>query len=97
MIHLSTVLRSIDIDAVAPNDYSSIHIDVNFEANQLETIERVTIVNDKRIEGPECFLLTLIEPSGAYGIEIGSPGVATVAIKDDDCKIIKDYVFDNTL
>ena len=68
-----------------PNDYTGIHIDVHFEPNQLVATQRVTIVNDKLIEGPECFRLTLIEPNGAYGIKIGSPSSTTVVIKDDDC------------
>ncbi|XP_072037379.1 sodium/calcium exchanger Calx-like [Amphiura filiformis] len=77
----SVVLRSTDVDAIAPTDFSSINKVVHFAPNEIEKTESLTVVNDKLLEVSEVFQLSLSEPTAGV---LGVIAMATVTIKDDD-------------
>ena len=85
LILTSTVLKTSDVSALAPNDYTTFSDTIAFDSNILEQAVRITINNDNLVEdqGSEIFSLELSEPSGGV---IGTPGSAIITIADDDCK-----------
>jgi hypothetical protein len=62
-------------------DYISALGTLRFAAGETSKTMSILIVNDKYVEGPETFNLTLSNPNGA---SLGSPATATVTINDDD-------------
>jgi subtilisin-like proprotein convertase family protein len=75
-------LASSNITATAPSDYTAVNQTLVFTPGVTSQTYNVPIVNDTTYEGNhETFRLTLSAPVSAT---VGSPGMATIAIFDDD-------------
>ena len=64
-------------------DYSSLAASVQLATGTLETTIQVSPLDDPDAEGPESIVLTVLENSDAYRVDVSS-GAATIVLQDDD-------------
>lgn len=61
-------------------------LELTFEPLSNSMCVIIPLINDNEMEEDEEFALSLLLSQDTHGIDIGSPGIAAVAIHDDDGK-----------
>jgi len=69
-------------------DYTAGPYNVTFPAGHITVSVDITINNDNILEGNETFTVEIDSSSLPTGVTVGGTGQATVAIDNDDCKLI---------
>lgn len=79
------MLRSVILSFPASSDYNNVASVVLFESHEVVKEVQVAIIQDDVVERTEEFTATLMAENG---VTIGTNGLATTTIEDDDSKLL---------